>query len=150
MKNEYNNLSKLEINKMAEKWYFDVIKQISLNHPIDKYNKLKISNYYKNYRVKTSKGMMWKYNRHHIIEIYISGALLWNDSLIAQKYLNTDSIIVTLEEHAFLHYLIVLSQNTFPNDGITNQISYGEWIKIIKKLCVEYNIPYIENWQEYI
>lgn len=142
--------TKEEINQLAYKWYFEVIKKLSYIRPINNFNNLKISNYFKNYKIKTTQGLVWKYNRHHIIEINISGAELWNNPLVNKKFINTESIIVTLEEHAFLHYLIVLTQRTYPNDGITNQVSYNEWNAIIENQCVKFNLPYITNWKEYI
>ncbi|KDE42910.1 hypothetical protein [Metamycoplasma hyosynoviae] len=147
---DINKLSKQQINELAYNWYFEVIKKMSKTNPIAKFNELKISDYYKNYKVPTSKGMMWKYNRHHLIEINITGALINSKGLESRELINTPAIIVSLEQHAFLHYLIVLTQRTLPNDGIRLQISDHEWDKIIQEQCKIYDIPYISNWPSYI
>ncbi|WP_406615111.1 hypothetical protein ACJA25_02690 [Mycoplasmopsis hyopharyngis] len=145
-----SKLSKKEINELAYNWYFDVVKKMSKTNPIANYNELKISDHYKNYRIPTSKGMMWKYNRHHLIEINITGALINSKAPEAKELINTPAIIVSLEQHAFLHYLIILSQRTFPNDGLRLQISDYEWDKFIQEQCKIYQIPYIPNWTSYI
>ncbi|MDC4182175.1 hypothetical protein [Mycoplasma bradburyae] len=100
----------------------------------------------KNFKPKKYKNS-WFYQRHHVDEIYCSGAILKEDQNL---YDNGLCLIVNIEEHAFLHYLIVMSQTTIPNYGMLLQISLQQWDSINKKYCEKYNIPYIKNWPEYL
>ncbi|CAT04704.1 Uncharacterised protein [Mesomycoplasma conjunctivae] len=130
-----------------EQYFYFIEKLVKQNRPSDKYKNLKIGKYYKNFIVKDKflKTNVWFYQRHHIEEISISGAILQANK---EKYENGLSIILTWEEHAFVHYLIVCANTTLPNYGMLMQLDFTTWDQIAKKYCKEYNIKYIENWDQ--
>lgn len=89
----------------------------------------------------------WFYNRHHIDEINISGAILKEDKVM---YQTSGAMIVNYKEHALLHYIIVLTGKTAPNDGMLNMMSLQEWDIAIKEMCKDYDVPYVHNWRDYL
>ncbi|WP_262337581.1 hypothetical protein [Mycoplasma nasistruthionis] len=109
------------------------------------FDKLKIVNYYKNYKLNETYG--WKYQRHHIEEIYISGAIL---QTYKEAYAKGLSIIVTQEQHCLLHYLIVLAQTTIPNNGMLVQVDIATWDKFVKQQCEIFEVEYVPNWHDYL
>ncbi|UUD36420.1 hypothetical protein NPA08_01105 [Mycoplasmopsis citelli] len=123
--------------------YFEVLNKILDKYQLNNflpYKDLRIKDYVKNYKISENS---WKYQRHHVDEIFISGAELMLDK---EKYNNGLSLIVSFEEHCFLHYLIVLSDLTNPNHGMLMQISLEQWDAIIRKQCYFFNVKYIEDW----
>ncbi len=86
----------------------------------------------------------WYYQKHHIIEIDVSGATLKNDK---ERNDNELAIVCNIEEHAFLHYLIVCNQSTKPNHGFLLMMNLEQWDNAVKKLCQEYNVPYDKDWK---
>ncbi|WP_051617743.1 hypothetical protein [Mycoplasmopsis iners] len=130
MNNEYVN------------YYFKVVEQLlkKYNQIPTAYKDLKISNIVgKNYKVNGN----WKYHRHHIEEIFLSGAFLQSDK---EHYAQGLSLVVSIEEHSFLHYLIVNAGLTEPNDGMLMSISLTQWDTWAKEFCKIYNIPYDPCW----
>ena len=137
----------------SKKWmkvYYELIEKLKETRPVGPYKKLDIKKYYTNERV----GIYgWKYNRHHIDEIDISGAILKE----IPEYNTMDTIIVDYFEHFLLHYIIVLAQTTSPNHGMIVPLVQGgmnvleaihEWDKIVVESCKKYNIEYVEDWHK--
>ncbi|MBU4691159.1 hypothetical protein [Mycoplasma zalophi] len=124
--------------------YVEFIKKLCIkyNQIPTPFEKLKISDFIKikNYKV-TSK--MWKYQRHHIDEMWISGAIL---ASMKKEYAQGLSVVCSNEEHLFLHYLIVCNNQTSPNDGMLMQTDLAFWDRVVKKMCQENNIIYNKNW----
>lgn len=134
-----------------EKWitvYDELIEKLKKTRPTGPYNKLDIKKYYVNERV----GVYgFRYNRHHIEEITISGAF-FKDML---EYKTAEAIIVDYHEHFLLHYIIVLAETTSPNHGMTQPMTMGgmsmsaavaEWDKLVIEACKKYNIEYVKDW----
>ncbi|MFV9451840.1 hypothetical protein ACNF36_02890 [Mycoplasma sp. 4463] len=97
----------------------------------------KLSNYQENEQ--------WFFHRHHIDEIHISGAELKTDK---EAYRNGLSIVVSYEQHALLHYLIVLNNETYPNHGMLMMMELKEWDEIVQKRCKKWDIPYVPEWKQ--
>ncbi|QDF64986.1 hypothetical protein FIV53_01540 [Mycoplasma nasistruthionis] len=135
----------------SNKWikiYFQVVEKLLKYHNMRQplpFDKLKIVNYYKNYKLNETYG--WKYQRHHIEEIYISGAIL---QTYKEAYAKGLSIIVTQEQHCLLHYLIVLAQTTIPNNGMLVQVDIATWDKFVKQQCEIFEVEYVPNWHDYL
>ncbi len=133
------------------KKYYEVIDKFKLNGKIvDGFNRIKIEKYYKNFRNEIGQ---WNYQRHHINEIKISGAILKSD--FNENYKKDLAILVTFDEHLFLHYLIVMAKTTSPNDGMLVPLnlwfkdenkSIEYWDKKIQEMCIKYNVDYIRDW----
>ncbi|MFV8475816.1 hypothetical protein [Mycoplasma sp. 1932B] len=128
------------IDKLIEKY-----KALEPNYNVSIFKKLKISNYFENYRYL---GDQWFYQRHHIDEIFISGVIYKAE--YKEEYDNGLSIIVDIKEHAFLHYLIIMAQSTAPNNGMDIQVSREEWDEIIREYCEKYDCMYDQDWEEFV
>ncbi|HKM29907.1 MAG TPA: hypothetical protein VJZ51_04050 [Bacilli bacterium] len=133
------------------KWlaiYEEFITKLKETRPNGPYNKLDISKHYTNESV----GMYgWRYSRHHIDEINISGATLKD----MPEFKTGDSIIVDFNERFLLHYMIVLAGNTMPNhgmvtplikSGLTSAEAIKKWDELVVEACKTYNIEYVPGW----
>lgn len=108
------------------KKYNDFVKNLKINRPVGPFNKLKIKDYFTNERLEYG---IWKYQRHHLKEITISGATYKTMPEIQTD----DAILVDYIEHFLLHYLIVLAETTTPNHGMIISLIYsGLSIKEVK------------------
>ncbi|MBN0970520.1 hypothetical protein [Mycoplasma phocoeninasale] len=146
-------LKKNSDNKYV-KIYYEIIQELNSDksefiHIIKPYNKLAIR-YYANNSL-DPKTKLWKYQRHHIDEIKISGAIFSR----MKEYRTSDAILVTAEEHFFLHYLIVMAQTTTPNAGILRQWESLEqgleyWVEMARKYCLKYNLKYDNTFLDLI
>ena len=106
-------------NKWIEK-YHNVINSLKeQGRPTGVFSTLDIKKHYKNERVESCG---WKFNRHHIEEISISGTRLKK----LPQYETGEVIIVDLTEHLLLHYIIVMAGTTKPNTGMLMQLQYCE------------------------
>ncbi|WP_211246931.1 hypothetical protein [[Mycoplasma] collis] len=147
--NYQNDKNEIDFNYVEI--YFNIVKKIIKqyqqeinNYQVLEYKKLKISNYFINKREEKFYNN-YLYQRHHIEEIFISGAFLQSNKL---DYNNGLCLIVNIEEHAFLHYLIVKSRTTNPNYGMLIQLKLKDWSNIAKKYCKKYNIKYDRKWKK--
>ncbi|MBZ4195633.1 hypothetical protein LAD73_02820 [Mycoplasma sp. 1331] len=135
------------------KIYYDTIdKFVKKGAILGNYNKLKNRKHLKNFRNEVGQ---WNYCRHHIDEIKISGAIFKNEPTLSNYYKVEKSVLVTYEEHLLLHYLIVMSKITYPNNGMIVGLNFyfnnyakcvEYWDKTVKKLCKEYSVPYDPEW----
>lgn len=145
-------------NKNNNQWvkiYYETIdKLIKDGAIVNDYNKLIIKKYVTNSRNEIGE---WKYCRHHIDEIKISGAIYSQDIDMMEHYKIDKTILITYEQHLLLHYIIVNANTTWPNHGmlkgianhfITFNDSFNYWNKVVKEMCNVYNIPYEENWKD--
>lgn len=136
----------MNINKWV-KIYYDLIENLKIKgRPFGPYNSLVINKYYINEQIENC---VWKYSRHHLAEIEISGAKLKN----LPGYQSGDAIIVDLIEHCLLHYLIVMAKTTSPNHGMVLMFKKTEnpiatWEYYIKEGCKKFNITFDENWRQ--
>ncbi len=146
---------KENLNNLWVKKYYEIIKRFKLEKsPVSKFNKLKINKYYKNYLNEVGQ---WNYCRHHIDEIKISGAIYSAHPQTKEYYKTGDVILVTYEQHLFLHYLIVMAKTTMPNHGMIVGLKFHfndakkcieYWDKVIQKMCEKYLVKYDKNWSE--
>lgn len=147
------NDSNWKEKNLSNKWvktYYDVIEQLInvYSRKIDNFNKLK--KYFRNGEIKnhlTDYG--WKWCRHHIDEIKISGSIY--QSKFRDLYDTGVSILITVEEHFLLHYIIVMADQTFPNNGMLISLSKfdnpkNEWDQIVQKMCQIFNVEYDSSW----
>ncbi|MFV8401048.1 hypothetical protein [Mycoplasma sp. 005V] len=141
-----------EVDYYYVKKYFEVVdkliekyKGLNPDYDVSIFKKLQISKYFENYRYRDEQ---WFYQRHHIDEIFISGAIFKSDFL--EQYKNSLAIIVDMKEHAFLHYLIIMSQATGPNNGMDIQFSREAWDEIINEYCEKYDCIYDQDWESFI
>ncbi|MGB3973113.1 MAG: hypothetical protein WBL58_03005 [Peptococcia bacterium] len=133
-----------------DKWiktYFKVIDKLKRYRAVGPYNELKIVGN----RPAPPHG--WLFNRHHIDEIYTSGAKLME----TPEYQTGECIVVNYTEHYLLHYIIVMAQTTFPNHGmLMNPIKVNYtitqaidlWEEQIKIGCEKFNVEFDENWRK--
>ncbi|WP_211305576.1 hypothetical protein [[Mycoplasma] phocae] len=141
------------------KIYYEIIDKLKnetdFKHVVMPFNKLRIKKYAKNFLEFKTK--VWYFQRHHIDEIKISGAIFRT----LEDYKYGEAILVSIEEHFFLHYLIVLAQTTYPNNGMLVQLSWSEdtniinnkkeyWAKIAKKYCLKYGLEYDSSFLDKI
>ncbi len=121
-----------------------IIKLLKSGRPKGVYKSLAIKKYYEN---KRNEFGQWIYHRHHIDEIIFSGAILKQNKLAYDQGL---SIIVSIEEHLFLHYLIVCANTTYPNHGmlLSIDLNMALWEDVVQKYCEMYNIEYKTNWKD--
>ncbi|QJR44384.1 hypothetical protein [Mycoplasma miroungirhinis] len=133
------NLKDYFENKYVEFIHYLCIKYHQKPTP---FSKLKIIDVIKTKNSKITKSM-WKYQRHHIDEMWISGVILASSE---KEYHQGLSIVCSYEEHLFLHYLIVCSNQTSPNNGMLMQTSLSFWNKTIIKMSKKYDIIYLKDW----
>lgn len=127
--------------------FIEYLKKVR-GRPVGTYNNMPIRNYYKNIKIPP---FGWKYNRHHIKEIKISGAIYKN----LKEYQTDEVILVDYIEHYLLHYLIVLAGTTTPNygmvmpligEGYTMPEAIIEWDSLVARHARRYRIEYVPNW----
>ncbi|MCV3754328.1 hypothetical protein [Ureaplasma zalophigenitalium] len=124
------------------KIYYDLIDLWKTRgHLTGPFKSLKCSDYQKNYRLPNGQ---WKYQRHHIDEINISGLVL--KVRFPDEYKNSEAIIITFEQHLLLHYIIVNARTTYPNNGMLKQTGVDEWDAIVQLECTEHQVPYFSGW----
>ena len=132
---------------MENKWekiYYDLIDTLKKQgRPVGVFKSLNIKSYYANEEIENCG---WKYNRHHIDEIKISGAILKE----TPEYKTGEAIIVDLMEHLLLHYIIVMAKTTKPNYGMLMTLRTCDdpletWEKYAKEGCQKFNIEFDKN-----
>ncbi len=118
------------------------------------YNEIKISKYYTNFKNEVGQ---WNYCRHHIDEIKISGEIYKFHPDTKELYKTGNSILITFDQHLFLHYLIVMASTTMPNNGMLvplnlwfndTEKSIEYWSKKNKEMCKKYFVPYDDYWAD--
>lgn len=136
----------------SNKWvsiYNDLIEKLKKERPYGQFDKLKIKQYYKNVQ---NPPYGWEYNRHHIDEIKISGAVIKE----TPEYNTGECLIVNTIEHYLLHYIIVMAETTKPNHGMLESLrqsgmnlidAIDKWEKIAKEGCASYNIEFDPEWK---
>lgn len=139
--------------KFFESEYEKLIKLlVKKGRVIKPFNKLKISDYYDNRRVNR---FGYLYQRHHINEIYISGAFYKE----LPSYKTDNAILVDYIEHFLLHYLIILAKTTTPNYGILTPLlrsglsldeSLDFFYELVRDNYERYNLVFIKDFRKYI
>ncbi|TQC51616.1 hypothetical protein E1I18_01780 [Mycoplasmopsis mucosicanis] len=142
----------------SNKWvkiYYEIIEKLVQDGAIvDSYMNLVISKHRKNFKNEIGQ---WNFCRHHIDEIKISGAIFSKAPEMKKYYEIGKSILISFDEHLFLHYIIVMAQTTIPNNGmmIPLQLWFNDWNKSLdywdKKViqqCKKYSVPYVKDWQK--
>ncbi|MCL2642988.1 MAG: hypothetical protein FWD52_05720 [Candidatus Bathyarchaeota archaeon] len=133
---------------MENKWvkiYYELIETLKKQgRPLGVFKSLNIKSHYVNEMVGQCG---WKYARHHIDEIKISGAILKD----MPEYQTGQAIIVDLMEHLLLHYIIVMANTTEPNHGMLVYLQYCDdplatWEKYAIAGCKKFAIEFDENW----
>ncbi|WP_427902860.1 hypothetical protein [Metamycoplasma alkalescens] len=152
---EFENEQK---NNPWVKIYYQVIdKMVAEGAIIKPYNILNI----KEHRNRNSKNEIgqWNYCRHHIDEIRISGAIFKEHPATSEHYKTADAILITFDQHLFLHYIIVMAQTTYPNNGMIVPLysffkdadkNFLYWDKKVQELCQKYSVPYYSDWNKYL
>lgn len=134
---------------MENKWvnvYHDLIETLKKQgRPVGAFKSLVIKKHYTNEKVENCG---WKYCRHHIDEISISGS----DLKAKPEYETGEAIIVDVVEHSLLHYIIVCANTTTPNHGMLLMFRAEDpldtWEEFAKEGCKKFNIEFDENWRE--
>ncbi|MDR2719337.1 MAG: hypothetical protein LBC03_00835 [Nitrososphaerota archaeon] len=135
---------------MENKWvkiYYELIETLKKQgRPFGVFKSLNIKSHYVNEIVGQCG---WKYARHHIDEIKISGALLKN----MPEYQTGQAIIVDLTEHLLLHYIIVMANTTNPNHGMLVYLQHCDdplatWEKYATEGCKKFAIKFDKNWKK--
>ncbi|AXE61046.1 hypothetical protein DA803_03050 [[Mycoplasma] phocae] len=144
-----NNSSTNEYVKI----YYEVIRKMrqetNFRHIVAPYNKLEIANYVNN-SINPKNGL-WNYQIHHIDEIRISGTFFST----MPEYETSLAILVSTEEHFFLHYLIVMAKTTSPNGRILKEfgdleIGLEYWVEMARKYCLKYGLKYDDKFLDLI
>ncbi|WP_369085937.1 hypothetical protein AB5V95_00345 [Metamycoplasma spumans] len=133
--------------------YYEIIEKFEEEGCIiGPYNEIKISKYHTNFKNEVGQS---NYCKHHIDEIKISEAIYKFHPDTKELYKTGNSILITFDQHLFLHYLIVMASTTKPNSSMIMHLNswfndlnkcIEYWDKKNREMCVKYSVPYINQW----